>query len=46
VGETILSILDERDFPTTERYSVQALCQHLSDKFGLQHQFIDIDNIV
>jgi dinuclear metal center YbgI/SA1388 family protein len=30
----------------TERYGVQALCQHLSDKFNLQHQFIDINNKV
>ncbi|BBB23636.1 conserved hypothetical protein [Isorropodon fossajaponicum endosymbiont JTNG4] len=30
----------------TERYGVQVLCQHLSQKFGLKHQFIDIDNIV
>jgi len=30
----------------TERYGVQALCQHLSDKFDLKHQFIDIDNQV
>ncbi|NYT52798.1 MAG: Nif3-like dinuclear metal center hexameric protein [Candidatus Vesicomyosocius endoextente] len=30
----------------TERYGVQALCQHLSEKFNVQYQFIDIDNIV
>ncbi|HIF88664.1 MAG TPA: Nif3-like dinuclear metal center hexameric protein [Candidatus Thioglobus sp.] len=30
----------------TERYGVQALCQHLSDKFGCQHQYIEIDNCV
>ncbi|SFV87967.1 FIG137478: Hypothetical protein YbgI [hydrothermal vent metagenome] len=30
----------------TERYGVQALCQHLSEKFGVKHQFIDIDNVV
>ncbi|BAS67202.1 Nif3-like dinuclear metal center hexameric protein [Bathymodiolus septemdierum thioautotrophic gill symbiont] len=30
----------------TERYGVQALCQHLSEKFNLKHQFIDIDNTV
>ncbi len=30
----------------TERYGVQALGQHLSEKFTLSHQFIDIDNIV
>lgn len=28
----------------TERYGVQALGEHLADKFGLQHQFVDIDN--
>ena len=28
----------------TERYGVQALGQHLAQKFALQHQFIDIDN--
>ncbi|SMM99245.1 FIG137478: Hypothetical protein YbgI [uncultured Candidatus Thioglobus sp.] len=30
----------------TERYGVQALCQHLSDKFKLKHQFIEIENQV
>jgi dinuclear metal center YbgI/SA1388 family protein len=30
----------------TERYGVQALGQHLAQRFGLQHQFIDIDNPV
>ncbi|KAA0443082.1 MAG: Nif3-like dinuclear metal center hexameric protein [Candidatus Thioglobus sp.] len=30
----------------TERYGVQSLCQHLSEKFNLKHQFIDIDNQV
>ncbi|ABL02661.1 protein of unknown function DUF34 [Candidatus Ruthia magnifica str. Cm (Calyptogena magnifica)] len=30
----------------TERYGVQALCQHLSKNFGLKHKFVDIDNIV
>jgi dinuclear metal center YbgI/SA1388 family protein len=30
----------------TERYGVQALAQHLSHKFSLEHQFIDIKNIV
>jgi dinuclear metal center YbgI/SA1388 family protein len=30
----------------TERYGVQSLCQHLSEKFNLSHKFIDIDNIV
>jgi dinuclear metal center YbgI/SA1388 family protein len=28
----------------TERYGVQALGAHLADQFGLQHQFIDLDN--
>ena len=30
----------------TERYGVQALGEHLVQKFGIQHQFIDIDNPV
>ena len=30
----------------TERYGVQALGRHLAEHFGLQHQFIDIDNPV
>ena len=30
----------------TERYGIQALGEHLAQKFGLQHQFIDIDNPV
>lgn len=30
----------------TERYGVQALGEHLAQKFGLKHQFIDIDNPV
>ncbi|SER55322.1 dinuclear metal center protein, YbgI/SA1388 family [Nitrosomonas sp. Nm51] len=30
----------------TERYGVQALGEHLSEKFAIQHQFIDIDNPV
>ncbi len=30
----------------TERYGVQALCQHLSEKFALEYQFVEIDNIV
>ncbi len=30
----------------TERYGVQALGQYLAEKFGLDHQFIDIDNPV
>ncbi len=30
----------------TERYGVQALGQHLAQKFGIKHQYIDIDNPV
>ncbi len=30
----------------TERYGVQAVGDHLAQKFGIQHQFIDIDNPV
>ena len=30
----------------TERYGIQALGEHLADKFGLQHEFIDCDNPV
>ncbi|OGT71979.1 MAG: Nif3-like dinuclear metal center hexameric protein [Gammaproteobacteria bacterium RIFCSPLOWO2_02_FULL_57_10] len=30
----------------TERYGVQAVAAHLVARFGLQHQFIDIDNPV
>lgn len=30
----------------TERYGVQALGEHLAVQFGLEHQFIDIDNPV
>src|SRR5260364_227621 len=30
----------------TERYGVQALGQHLADRFGFEHRFIDIDNPV
>lgn len=30
----------------TERYGVQALGEHLAAQFGLEHQFIDIDNPV
>lgn len=28
----------------TERYGVQALGEHLAERFGLEHQFLDIDN--
>lgn len=28
----------------TERYGIQALGEHLAEKFGLEHLFIDIDN--
>ena len=30
----------------TERYAIQALGEHISHKFGITHQFIDIDNPV
>ena len=30
----------------TERYGVQALGEHLAQRFGLHHQFVDIDNPV
>jgi dinuclear metal center YbgI/SA1388 family protein len=30
----------------TERYGVQALCQHLSVEFSCHHQYIEIDNFV
>ena len=30
----------------TERYGVQAIGNYLAEKFGLEHQFIDIDNPV
>ncbi len=30
----------------TERYGVQALGSHISNKFGVDHEFIDIDNPV
>lgn len=30
----------------TERYGVQALGQHLSQRFGIRHQFVDIENPV
>jgi dinuclear metal center YbgI/SA1388 family protein len=30
----------------TERYGVQALGQHLADRYALEHRFIDIDNPV
>ncbi|KPK56053.1 MAG: metal-binding protein [Thiotrichales bacterium SG8_50] len=28
----------------TERYGAQALASHLAERFGLEHEFIDIDN--
>ena len=28
----------------TERYGVQAVGNYLAEQFGLEHQFIDIDN--
>ncbi len=31
---------------TTERYGMQEPGRHLGEHFGLQHQFVDIDNPV
>ena len=28
----------------TERYGIQALGEHIAQKFGITHQFIDEDN--
>ena len=28
----------------TERYGAPALAAHVAERFGLEHQFIDIDN--
>ena len=28
----------------TERYGVQALAQHLGEQYGIEHEFIDVDN--
>ncbi len=30
----------------TERYGVQALAAHLTERFGLECEFVDIDNPV
>jgi putative NIF3 family GTP cyclohydrolase 1 type 2 len=30
----------------TERYGIQALGEHLSEKFGLTHHFVDVVNPV
>jgi dinuclear metal center YbgI/SA1388 family protein len=30
----------------TERYGIQALGEHLANKFGIKHEFVDIDNPV
>ncbi len=30
----------------TERYGIQALGEHLADKFGIKHEYIDVDNPV
>ncbi len=53
VSEQIPGICKENDIAfisaghhATERYGVQALCQHLSQEFSLDYQYIDIDNIV
>jgi len=53
VSEQIPAIAQENNIAfisaghhATERYGIQALCQHLSGKFNLEYQYIDIDNIV
>ena len=30
----------------TERYGIQSLCRHLSSKFNLKHQFLEVENSV
>ncbi len=53
VSEQIPAICKENDIAfisaghhATERYGVQALGQHISQKFELDYQYVDIDNIV
>lgn len=53
ISEQIPAIAKENDIAfisaghhATERYGVQALGQHLSQKYSLDYQYIDIDNIV
>ena len=53
VSEQIPAIAQENNLAfiaaghhATERYGVQAFCQHLSQQFELDYQFVDIDNIV
>ncbi len=53
VSEQIPAIAEENNIAyisaghhATERYGIQALCQHISQQFNLQYQYIDIDNIV
>lgn len=53
VSEQIPAIASEHNIAfisaghhATERYGVQALCTHLSEKFELDYQFIDVDNQV
>ena len=53
VSEQIPAICKENDIAfisaghhATERYGVQALGQHISQKFELDCQYVDIDNIV
>ncbi|CAC9435295.1 GTP cyclohydrolase 1 type 2 homolog YbgI [uncultured Gammaproteobacteria bacterium] len=53
VSEQIPAIAKENDIAfisaghhATERYGVQALCQHLTQKYNLIHQFIDVNNFV
>ena len=53
VSEQIPAIVKENNIAfisaghhATERYGIQALCQHLSQQFDLKHQFIDVENFV
>jgi dinuclear metal center YbgI/SA1388 family protein len=53
VSEQIPAIAKENDIAfisaghhATERYGVQALGKHLSQKYSLDYQYIDVDNIV
>ncbi len=53
VSEQIPAIVKENNIAfisaghhATERYGIQALCQHLSQQFDLKHQFIEVENFV
>lgn len=53
ISERIVAIAEENNIHfyaaghhATERYGVKALGEHLSDKFDLDHEFIDISNPV